>query len=71
MSLPRFDTQGSLLTSIHCVAPDLFAEDDRYLLFSRKIWPVLAGTRSKLASHQGQVLSLNIGKTNWRSGSRN
>lgn len=49
MSLPNFDTQGSLLTSIQCVAPDLFAEDDRYLLFGRKIWPVLAGTRAKLA----------------------
>lgn len=49
MSLPIFDTQGSLFTSVRSVAPDLFSEDDRYLLFARKIWPVLAGSREALA----------------------
>lgn len=49
MSLPAFDTQGSLFTSVQCVAPALFGETDRYLIFAQKIWPLLAGARGELA----------------------
>jgi len=48
MSLPAVDSQPTLFGSIAAVAGDLFAEDDRYRLFARKIWPVLAGTRAEL-----------------------
>jgi transposase len=48
MSLPRFDTQGSLFGSVLSLAKGLFTEDDRYMLFARKIWPVLARTRAEL-----------------------
>jgi transposase len=48
MSLPTFDTQGSLFGNLSSLAPTLFAETDRYKLFAQKIWPVLAKTRAQL-----------------------
>lgn len=48
MSLPAVDLQPTLFGSIAAVAGDLFGEDDRYRLFARKVWPVLAGTRAEL-----------------------
>jgi transposase len=48
MSLPTFDAQGSLFGSLSSLAPQLFAETDRYKLFAQKIWPVLAKTRGQL-----------------------
>lgn len=48
MSLPAMESQPTLFGSIAAVAGDLFAEDDRYRLFARKVWPVLAGTRAEL-----------------------
>jgi hypothetical protein len=48
MSLPALDPQPTLFGSISAVAGDLFSEDDRYRLFARKVWPVLAGTRAEL-----------------------
>jgi hypothetical protein len=49
MSLPQFDVQGSLFESLGAIAPDLFAEKDKYKLFAKKIWPVLAQCREQLA----------------------
>jgi hypothetical protein len=49
MSLPQFDVQGSLFESLGAIAPDLFKEDDKYKLFARKVWPVLARCRQELA----------------------
>jgi transposase len=48
MSLPSFDTQGSLFGNLASLAPTLFSESDRYKLFAQKIWPVLAKTRPQL-----------------------
>ncbi|SRR6266446_2548373 len=48
MSLPQFDTQSSLFGSVLSLTKGLFTEEDRYLLFATKIWPVLAGSRSEL-----------------------
>lgn len=48
MSLPAMDSQPTLFGRIAAVAGDLFAEGDRYRLFARKVWPVLAGTRAEL-----------------------
>jgi transposase len=48
MSLPTFDTQGSLFGNLSSLAPKLFSEADRYKLFAQKIWPVLAKTRPQL-----------------------
>src|SRR6266478_2777144 len=48
MSLPQFDVQGSLFESLGAIAPDLFAGNDRYKLFAKKIWPVLASCREQL-----------------------
>jgi len=48
MSLPAMDSQPTLFGSIPALAGDLFAEDNRYRLFARKVWPVLAGTRAAL-----------------------
>ena len=48
MSLPQFDVQGSLFESLGAIAPDLFADNDRYKLFAQKVWPVLAGCREQL-----------------------
>jgi transposase len=50
MSLPNFDSQGSLFGNITSLAPGLFSEADRYKLFAQKIWPILAGTRGQLES---------------------
>ena len=48
MSLPAMDAQPTLFGSVPSIAGELFGEDDRYRLFARKVWPVLAGTRSVL-----------------------
>jgi len=48
MSLPVFNTQGSLFGSLGSISPGLFAENDRYRLFAQKIWPVLARSRPEL-----------------------
>ena len=37
--------QPTLFGSVPSVAGALFAEDDLYPLFARKVWPVLAGAR--------------------------
>jgi hypothetical protein len=42
MSLPKFDVQGSLFESLGSIAADLFDEKDKYKLFARKVWPLLA-----------------------------
>lgn len=42
------DSQPTLFGSIPSLAGELFGEDDRYRLFARKVWPVLAGTRAAL-----------------------
>jgi transposase len=49
MSLPKFDTQGSLFESLGWIAADLFDEKDKYKLFASKIWPLLARQRGELA----------------------
>lgn len=49
MSLPTFDVQGSLFESLGSIAADLFDEKDKYKLFARKIWPLLARYREELA----------------------
>ena len=49
MSLPKFDTQGSLFESLGSIATDLFDKKDKYKLFATKIWPLLAGQRAELA----------------------
>src|SRR6266404_3612464 len=48
MSLPQFDVQGSLFESLGAIAPDLFADNDKYKLFANKVWPVLARCREQL-----------------------
>src|SRR5260221_11842729 len=48
MSLPEFDVQGSLFESMGAIAADLLSEGDKYNLFGKKIWPVLAGCREHL-----------------------
>lgn len=42
MSLPQFDLQGSLLESLGAMPPELFDDNDKYKLFAKKVWPVLA-----------------------------
>jgi transposase len=49
MSLPTFDTQGTLFGSLASVGATLFAEGDRFKLFAQKIWPHLAAARPALA----------------------
>jgi transposase len=49
MSLPKFDVQGSLFESLGSIAPDLFDDRDKYKLFARKVWPLLAARREELA----------------------
>jgi hypothetical protein len=49
MSLPKFDTQGSLFESLGSIAADLFDDKDKYKLFARKVWPLLAAQREELA----------------------
>ena len=48
MSLPQFEVQGSLFESLGAIAPDLFSDNDKYKIFARKIWPVLARCRQEL-----------------------
>lgn len=43
MSLPQFDVQGSSFESLGAIAQDLFADNDKYKLFAKKLWPVLGG----------------------------
>jgi hypothetical protein len=49
MSLPDFDVQGSLFESLGSIAADLFDDKDKYKLFARKVWPLLATKREELA----------------------
>jgi transposase len=49
MSLPKFDTQGSLFESLGSLAAQLFSDQDRYKLFATKIWPLIAKSREELA----------------------
>ncbi len=49
MSLPDFDTQGTLFGSLISVGAALFPEGDRFKLFAQKIWPHLAAARPALA----------------------
>ncbi|MEY2604257.1 MAG: Transposase domain [Verrucomicrobiota bacterium] len=49
MSLPQFDVQGSLFESLGAIGPELFADNDKYKLFAKKVWPVLAQSREQLA----------------------
>jgi hypothetical protein len=49
MSLPQFDVQGSLFESLGSIAPQLFGDQDKYQLFAKKVWPVLARCREPLA----------------------
>jgi Transposase DDE domain/Transposase domain (DUF772) len=49
MSLPQFDVQGSLFESLGSIAPALFGDQDKYQLFAKKVWPVLARCREQLA----------------------
>jgi hypothetical protein len=48
MSLPKFDVPGSLFESLGAIAPDLFADNDKYKLFAKKVGPVLASCREQL-----------------------
>jgi hypothetical protein len=48
MSLPQFDVQGSLFESLGAIAPELFSDNDKYKLFAKKVWPVLAQCREQL-----------------------
>jgi hypothetical protein len=48
MSLPPFDVQGSLFESLGSIAPTLFSDQDRYQLFAKNVWPVLARYRQHL-----------------------
>src|SRR5258708_9419083 len=50
MSLPKFDTQGSLFESLGSLAGNLFSDRDRYKLFATKIWPLLSKSREELAA---------------------
>jgi hypothetical protein len=49
MSLPKFEVQGSLFESLEWAAADLFDDKDKYKVFARKIWPLLASCREELA----------------------
>jgi hypothetical protein len=49
MSLPQFDVQGSLFESLGSIAPTLFGDQDKYQLFAKKVWPVLARCREQWA----------------------
>jgi hypothetical protein len=58
MSLPQFDVQGSLFESLGTIAPDLFADNDKYKLVAKKVWLVVAQFREQLAecyqAHNGR-----------------
>jgi transposase len=47
MSLPTFSTQSELFSIAGC-SRELFSPTDRYRLFARKVYPVLAQTRPEL-----------------------
>jgi len=47
MSLPEFSTQAELFSTAGC-SRELFLATDRFRLFARKVYPVLAQTRSQL-----------------------
>jgi transposase len=47
MSLPTFTTQSELFSVVGC-SRELFPPTDRYRLFARKVYPVLAQSRSDL-----------------------
>src|SRR5690349_6193217 len=49
MSLPQFDRQGPSLDNVGSVVPALFDDQNKYLLFAQKVWPVLVGCREPLA----------------------
>ena len=49
MSLPKFEVQGSLFESLEWAAADLFDDQDKYKVFAKKIWPLLASCREELA----------------------
>jgi hypothetical protein len=49
MSLPQFDRQGSSLENVGSIVPALFVDQNKYLLFAQKVWPVLVGCREELA----------------------
>jgi hypothetical protein len=57
MSLPKFDVQGSLFESLGWATADLFDKKDKYKLFARKIWPLLA----RVAKNWQNVTSLGTG----------
>ena len=62
MSLPKFDTQGSLFESLGSIAADLFDQKDKYKLFARKVWPLLAGCREELAQRYLESASLTVAR---------
>jgi hypothetical protein len=49
MSLSQFDRPGSLFDSLGSIVPALFDDQNKYLLFAQKVWPVLVGCREQLA----------------------
>jgi transposase len=49
MSLPQFDPPGSSFEDVGSIAPALFDDQNKYLLFAQKVWPVLVGCREQLA----------------------
>jgi hypothetical protein len=49
VSLPSFSTQQSLF-SVGSLANKLFAPDDRYELFAKRIWHLLVAARPQLAA---------------------
>jgi hypothetical protein len=61
MSLPQYDVQGSSFESLGAIAPDLFADNDRYKLFAQKVWPVLASCREQLLECYGRVSDALLG----------
>jgi hypothetical protein len=63
MSLPQFDVQGSLFESLGAIAPDLFADNDKYKLFAS-----LAGTGA-VPRATGGVLSSRQ-RTTWSRAGR-
>jgi transposase len=49
MSLPQFDHPGSLFEDVGSIVPALFDDQNKFLLFAQKVWPVLVGCREPLA----------------------
>ena len=46
MSLPQFDVQGLLFENLGAIAPELFADNDKYKFLAEKIWPMLRNGES-------------------------